>query len=94
MEFTAKQIAEFLNGTIEGDVTAKVNGFSKIEEGKPGTLTFLANPKYEHYIYGTKAAIVLVNDDFHPSAPIESTLLRVPNAYAALASLLHFVEQT
>ena len=94
MEFTAKQIAEFLNGTIEGDVTAKVNGFSKIEEGKPGTLTFLANPKYEHYIYSTKAAIVLVNDDFHPSAPIESTLLRVPNAYAALASLLHFVEQT
>ena len=71
MEFTAKQIAEFLNGTIEGDVTAKVSGFSKIEEGKPGTLTFLANPKYEHYIYGTKAAIVLVNDDFLPSAHVE-----------------------
>ncbi len=94
MEFTAKQIAEFLNGTIEGDVTAKVSGFSKIEEGKPGTLTFLANPKYEHYIYGTKAAIVLVNDDFQPSAHVDATLLRVPNAYAALASLLHFVEQT
>ena len=94
MEFTAKQIAEFLNGTIEGDVTAKVSGFSKIEEGRPGTLTFLANPKYEHYIYGTKAAIVLVNDDFQPSTPVTATLLRVPNAYAALASLLHFVEQT
>ena len=94
MEFTAKQIAEFLNGTIEGDVTAKVSGFSKIEEGKPGTLTFLANPKYEHYIYGTKAAIVLVNDDFQPSAHVDATLLRVPNAYAALAALLHFVEQT
>ena len=93
MEFTAQQIADFLNGTIEGDSAVKVHNFSKIEEGQPGTLTFLANPKYEHYIYGTQASLVLVNNDFSPSAPVAATLIRVPNAYAALASLLNVVEQ-
>ena len=92
MEFTAQQIADFLNGTIEGDSAVKVHNFSKIEEGQPGTLTFLANPKYEHYIYGTQASLVLVNNDFSPSAPVAATLIRVPNAYAALASLLNVVE--
>lgn len=71
-----------------------MSNFSKIEEGQPGTLTFLANPKYEHYIYGTQASIVLVNDDFKPSVSIGATLIRVPNAYAALASLLKIAEQT
>ena len=93
MEFTAQQIAAFLRGTVEGDPEVKVSNFSKIEEGKPGTLTFLANPKYEHHIYHTKASIVLVNQDFTPTEPIHTTLIRVENAYTALAQLLNMVEQ-
>jgi UDP-3-O-[3-hydroxymyristoyl] glucosamine N-acyltransferase len=94
MEFTAQQIADFLNGSVEGDPTAKVNNFSKIEEGCPGSLTFLANPKYEHFIYKTKASIVLVNEDFMPDSDIKATLIRVPNAYASLAMLLNMAEQS
>lgn len=94
MEFSAQQIAAFLNGTIEGDPDVKVSNFSKIEEGKIGTLTFLANPKYEHYIYNTKASIVLVNNDFTPSGIVPATLIRVDNAYASLAMLLNMVEQS
>ena len=93
MEFTAQQIASFLNGTVSGDPEVKVNNFSKIEAGKPGTLTFLANPKYEHHIYSTEASIVLVNNDFTPSEPVRATLIKVSNAYAALAMLLNMVEQ-
>ena len=88
MEFTAQQIANVLGGTVDGDPEIKVNNFSKIEEGKPETLTFLANPKYEHYIYSTKASIVLVNNSFVPSEPIAATLIKVANAYASLAILL------
>lgn len=94
MEFSAQQIAAFLNGTVEGDPDVKVSNFSKIEEGKIGTLTFLANPKYEHYIYNTKASIVLVNNDFIPSGIVPATLIRVDNAYASLAMLLNMVEQS
>lgn len=94
MEFSAQQIANFLNGTIEGNPDVKVCNFSKIEEGKPGTLTFLANPKYEHYIYQTEATIVLVNNDFIPAQPIPATLIKVQNAYASLAMLLNMAEQT
>ena len=93
MEFTAQQIAAFLRGTVEGDPEVKVSNFSKIEEGKPGTLTFLANPKYEHHIYHTEASIVLVNQDFTPTEPIHTTLIRVENAYTVLAQLLNMVEQ-
>ena len=93
MEFTAQQIAAFLRGTVEGDPEVKVSNFAKIEEGKPGTLTFLANPKYEHHIYHTEASIVLVNQDFTPTEPIHTTLIRVENAYTALAQLLNMVEQ-
>jgi UDP-3-O-[3-hydroxymyristoyl] glucosamine N-acyltransferase len=93
MEFTAQQIAGFLNGTIEGNPNTKVTTFSKIEDGKPGSLTFLANPKYEHHIYHSEASIVLVNNDFIPSAPIKATLVKVANAYASLAILLDRVEQ-
>ena len=93
MEFTAQQIAAFLRGTVEGDPEVNVSNFSKIEEGKPGTLTFLANPKYEHHIYHTEASIVLVNQDFTPTEPIHTTLIRVENAYTALAQLLNMVEQ-
>jgi UDP-3-O-[3-hydroxymyristoyl] glucosamine N-acyltransferase len=93
MEFSALQIATLLGGTIEGDQNVLVSNYSKIEEGKPGTLSFLANPKYENYIYETNASIVLVNNDFKPSKPIKSTLIRVPNAYLALAKLLQFAEK-
>lgn len=94
MEFTAQQIASVLGGTVEGNPEVKVNNFSKIEEGKPGTLTFLANPKYEHFIYNTEASIVLVNKDFIPAEPIKATLVKVENAYSALAILLNMVEKT
>ncbi|MGM9758881.1 MAG: UDP-3-O-(3-hydroxymyristoyl)glucosamine N-acyltransferase [Parabacteroides sp.] len=93
MEFTAQQIAVFLGGTVEGNPDVKVGKFSKIEEGKPGTLTFLANPKYEHHIYDTDASVVLVNQDFVPAEPVHATLIRVANAYTALAQLLNMVEQ-
>jgi UDP-3-O-[3-hydroxymyristoyl] glucosamine N-acyltransferase len=95
MEFSAKEIASILQGKIEGNEQVKVNDFSKIEEGKPGTLTFLANLKYTHYIYETQASIVLVNDDFVPEKELPSalTLIRVPNAYIALASLMDLVEK-
>ncbi|RHJ82591.1 UDP-3-O-(3-hydroxymyristoyl)glucosamine N-acyltransferase [Parabacteroides sp. AM08-6] len=93
MEFSAQQIASVLGGTVEGNPEVKVNNFSKIEEGKPGTLTFLANPKYEHYIYNTEASIVLVNNDFVPAEPIKATLVKVANAYASLAILLNMVEK-
>lgn len=94
MEFSAQQIASFLGGTIEGNPDVKVSNFSKIEEGKPGTLSFLANPKYEHHIYNTEASIVLVNNDFTPTEPVKATLVKVANAYAGLAMLLNMVEQT
>ena len=94
MEFTAQHIADFLKGTIIGDPTVKVSNFSKIEEGISGTITFLANPKYEHFIYETKASIVLVNEDFTPASEIKTTLIKVDNAYAALAMLLNLVEQS
>ena len=93
MEFSAQQIASVLGGTVEGDPEVKVNNFSKIEEGKPGTLTFLANPKYEHFIYQTEASIVLVNNDFTPAEPVKATLVKVANAYASLAILLNMAEE-
>lgn len=94
MEFTAQQIAGILNGRVEGNPNVTVSNFSKIEEGKPGTLSFLANLKYSSYIYETEASIVLVNDDFAPEKEIKATLIRVPNAYMALAVLLDMVNQS
>ena len=93
MEFTASTIAGFLNGEIEGYPEIKVNTIAKIEEGHEGALSFLANPKYEHYIYQTKSSIVLVNKSFVPSASIAATLIRVENSYEAFASLLRLVDQ-
>ena len=92
MEFTAKQIAEFIQGTIVGDENAKVHTFAKIEEGVPGAISFLSNPKYIHYIYDTQASIVLVNKDFEPEHPVSPTLIRVDNAYESLAKLLALYE--
>ncbi|WP_298653908.1 UDP-3-O-(3-hydroxymyristoyl)glucosamine N-acyltransferase [uncultured Proteiniphilum sp.] len=94
MTFTAKQIAAFLKGEIVGNPEVEVSNFSKIEEGKAGTITFLANPKYTPYIYKTEADIVLVNNDFEPEKPIRATLIKVPNAYAALASLMEMVNKS
>lgn len=88
MKFTAQQIADILNGKIEGNAQVAVHSFSRIEEGKPGTLTFLANPKYAQYIYDTNASIVLINEDFTLEKEVKATLIRVPNAYMALAVLL------
>lgn len=93
MEFTAATIAGFLKGEIEGNPEIKVNTVMKIEEGHAGALSFLANPKYEHYIYTTKSSVVLVNKSFVPSAKIDATLIRVENAYEAFASLLRLVDQ-
>lgn len=93
MEFSAAQLAAVLQGTVDGDPSVRVNNYAKIEEGKPGTLSFLSNPKYEHYIYETQASVVLVNNDFTPTKPINATLIRVPNAYLALATLLQLAEQ-
>ncbi|HOV71570.1 MAG TPA: UDP-3-O-(3-hydroxymyristoyl)glucosamine N-acyltransferase, partial [Dysgonamonadaceae bacterium] len=92
MTFTAKQIADHLQGEIIGNPDVQVHSFAKIEEGKPGTITFLSNPKYTHYIYETQADIVLVNSDFVPEKPVKATMIKVPNAYTALGSLLELVE--
>jgi len=94
MNFTASVIAEFLKGSVEGNPEAKVNDVSKIEEGKAGTLSFLANPKYEKYIYNTESTIVIVNEDFTPQKEIPATLIRVPNAYESFAALLRLYEQS
>jgi UDP-3-O-[3-hydroxymyristoyl] glucosamine N-acyltransferase len=93
MEFTAATIADFLKGEVEGDPGIVVNTIAKIEEGHQGALSFLANPKYEHYIYSTKSSVVLVNKDFAPSSKVEATLIRVENAYDAFASLMQLVDQ-
>lgn len=94
MEFSAREIADVLKGVVEGDPDVKVSNFSKIEEGRTGTLSFLANPKYEHYIYDTEASIVLVNHDFTPAKAVKTTLIKVDNAYSSLAVLMNLVEQT
>ena len=88
MEFTAKQIAEFLGGTVEGNENASVNTFAKIEEGTPGALSFLSNVKYTQYLYSTQSSVVLVNKDFKAEQPVSATLVRVDNAYESLAKLM------
>jgi len=93
MEFTATSIAGFLKGEIEGNPDIKVNTIAKIEEGQSGALSFLANPKYEHYLYETKSSVVLVNKSFIPASSVSATLIRVENAYEAFASLLRLVDQ-
>lgn len=91
MEFTAKELAEILSGTVEGNPEAKVTDFARIESGKPGTISFFANPKYEQYVYTSKADILIVNKTFVPSQPVSATMVRVDDAYAAIASLLDYV---
>ena len=88
MEFTASQIATLAGGTVEGDANVKINTFAKIEEGHPGAISFLANPKYSEYIYTTGSSAVLVRRDFKPEKPVSATLIRVDDPYATLAHLL------
>jgi len=94
MKFTAQQIADALGGTVEGNPEVTVDNLSKIDEGTPGTLTFLANPKYTPFIYKTKASIVIVNRDFVAEQPLNTTLIRVKNAYVSFADLLTMYHQS
>ena len=88
MQFTAKQIAEFIGGRVEGNENATVCTFAKIEEGKEGAITFLSNPKYTPFLYETKASIVLINEDVELEKPVSATLIRVKNAYECVAKLM------
>jgi len=92
MEFTAKQIADIIGGRVEGDANTAINTFAKIEEGKPGAISFLSNPKYTHYIYDTKSSVVLINEDVTLEKPVSATLIRVKNAYESVAKLLQLYE--
>jgi UDP-3-O-[3-hydroxymyristoyl] glucosamine N-acyltransferase len=94
MEFTAQAIAEFLKGEVVGNPEIKVNNVAKIEEAQPGTLAFLANPKYAKYLYTTNASIVLINKDFVLEQDVTATLVKVDNAYECFAKLLELAEQS
>src|SRR5437868_9719980 len=89
MQFTAAQIAMLINGKIEGDASATVDSFGKIEEAKSNQLAFLANPKYEEYLYTTQASVIIINESQELKQPVSTTLIRVPDAYSAFATLLH-----
>ena len=93
VEFTAAQIAALLGGKVEGDPEAKVWNVARIEDGAPGMLSFLANPKYIHYLYNTESTIVLVNADFEPTEPVKTTMIRVANAYESFAQLLGIYQE-
>lgn len=93
MKFTAQQISEILNGTIEGNPNEEVNQLSKIEEGKKGSLTFLSNPKYNSFLYTTNASIAIVNKDFVLEKEINTTLIKVENAYKAFTKLLEYYNE-
>ncbi len=93
MQLTAQELATVLGAEIEGDPSVKVNRPAKIEEGGAGAISFLANPKYEDYLYETTASIVVVSRDFAPKAPVSATLLRVDQVYESFARLLAFYDQ-
>lgn len=93
MNFTAQQIAEILEGDIVGNPNVEVSRLSKIEEGEKGSLTFLSNPKYNLFLYTTKASITIVNKSFNPEKELETTLIKVEDAYAAFSKLLEFYNQ-
>ena len=93
MEFSAQQIAGILNGQIEGNTDVKISKLSKIEEGEAGSISFLANPKYTHFIYNTKASLVIVNKDLVLTAPVSATLIRVDSAEIAFSKLLEMYNE-
>jgi UDP-3-O-[3-hydroxymyristoyl] glucosamine N-acyltransferase len=88
MTFPASQIAFIINGKVEGNADVAISSFGKIEEAQQGQLTFLANPKYEDFLYTTKASVIIINDAFELKQPVTATLIRVPDAYTAFATLL------
>jgi UDP-3-O-[3-hydroxymyristoyl] glucosamine N-acyltransferase len=88
MQFTAQEISLLLNGTVEGDPSVQVHQLAKIEDGTPGSLSFLANPKYEQYLYTTNASVVIVNNDLQLTGAVKATLIRVENAYSSFSVLL------
>ena len=92
MEFTAQQIAQLVQGRVEGDDNAKVTTFAKIEEGKEGAISFLSNPKYTHFVYDTKSSVVLIDETVELEKPVSATLIRVKNAYECVAKLLQMYE--
>ena len=93
MKFTAQQIADILEGEVIGNPDAEVSTLSKIEEGKKNSLTFLANPKYQNYIYSTQATITIVNKSFEPEQSIATTLIKVEDAYKSFSKLLEYYNQ-
>ena len=93
MQFSASQIADIINGTVDGNAETTVHSFGKIEEAKSGQLAFLANPKYEDFLYSTKASAIIVNQNLQLKQPISATLIRVPDAYSAFAILLDKYQQ-
>lgn len=93
MELTANQLAALVHGDVEGDGDVKVGTFAKIEEGHAGALSFLANPKYTHFIYSTDSSVVLVRRDFVAEQPVKATLIRVDDPYATIAKLLEMVQE-
>lgn len=94
MELTPQLIASLIDGKVEGDGNVRLTGFAKIEEAAPGYVTFIANPKYSHYIYETEASAVLVSDDFVVERPVSPVLIRVKDPYVALADLMNAMEST
>lgn len=94
MELTPQLIASMIGGRVEGDAIVRLTGFAKIEEATPGTVTFIANPKYAHFIYETKASAVIVSDDFKTDEEISPVLIRVKDPYVALADILNEIERS
>lgn len=94
MQFTVRQIADFIEGEIDGDENQIINQFNKIEEGKPNGISFLANPKYENYIYNTDSTAVVVDKTFVPRTSVKPTLIKVDDAYSAFSSLLKLYEKS
>lgn len=94
MEITPKSLAALAGGSVEGDENASITGFAKIEEAQKGDLSFIANPKYSHYIHTTDASAVLVRNDFDPEGEFHTTLIRVEDPYATLAQLLRMAENS
>ncbi|MEG0916644.1 MAG: LpxD N-terminal domain-containing protein, partial [Myroides sp.] len=93
MKITAEQIAEVLNGNIVGDSTVEVFKLAKIEEGEEGSITFLSNSKYNHFLYTTKASIVIVNKDFQPLHDVNATMIQVDDSYQAFTKILEYANQ-
>src|SRR5919112_630410 len=93
MKFTANQIAVLIKGKIEGNPESTVSSFGRIEEAEDGQLAFLANPKYEEYLYTTKASVIIISERLEPKQQLSATLIRVGDPYSAFASLLHYYQE-